>query len=55
MLIFERQTDRMGAGEVQRERETGNLKQTPGFEQAPGFELSAQSLMWGPNSQNVRS
>ena len=32
-----------------RERETQNLKQ------APGSELSAQSQMWGSNSQNIRS
>ena len=32
-----------------RERETQNLKQTP------GSELSAQSLMWGSNPQTVRS
>ena len=37
-----------GAG-MQRERETENRKQ------APGSELSAQSLMWGLNSQTVRS
>ena len=32
-----------------RERETQNLKQ------APGSELSAQSLMWGLNSQAMKS
>ena len=33
----------------QRERETQNLKQTP------GSELSAQGLKWGSNPQTVRS
>ena len=36
------------SGEGQRE-ETQNLKE------APGSELTAQSLMWGSNSQTVRS
>ena len=35
--------------EGQRERETQNLKQTP------GSELSAQSLTWGSNSSTARS
>ena len=37
------------SGEGQRERETRNLKQTP------GSELSAQSLTWGSNPRTVRS
>ena len=36
-------------GEGQRETETQNPKQ------APDSELSALSLMWGSNSQTVRS
>ena len=39
----------MSGGEAERERETQNLKQ------AAGSELSAQSPMWGLNSQTVRS
>ena len=35
----------MGEGQRERERKTQNLKQ------APGSELSAQSPMWGSNSQ----
>ena len=46
MFIFERQSV---IREVQRERETQNLKQ------APGSELSAQSLTRGSNSWTVRS
>ena len=45
----ERQTDRAQVGEVQRERETQNLKQ------ASGSKLSAQSPMQGCNSQTMRS
>ena len=52
MFIFERERERErerdGEG-AERERETRNPKQ------APGSELSAQSLMWGSNSQAVRS
>ena len=55
IFIFERerqrsrQTDRVWAGEGQRERETQNSKQ------APGSELSAKSSSWGSNPQTVRS
>ena len=55
MFIFEtdgetdRQTDRVRAGEEQRERKTQNPKQ------APGSELSAWSLMWGLSSPTARS
>ena len=49
MFIFERETDRVQAGEGQRERETQNLKQ------AQGSKLSAQSLTWDSNSQTLRS
>ena len=51
MFIFERErdTDRAWAGEEQREKETQNPKQ------APVSELSAQSPMWGSNSQTARS
>ena len=41
--------ERTQAGEGQRERETQNLKQSP------GSELSAQSPTWGSNSQIARS
>ena len=44
MFIFERDRDRVQAGDGQREKETQNPKQ------APGSELSAQSLTWGSNS-----
>ena len=47
--IFETERDRDQTGKGQREREAQNRKQ------APGSELSAQSLMWGWNSQTVRS
>ena len=43
MFIFEE------GKEGQTEKETQNPKQ------APGFELSAQSLMWGSNSQTMKS
>ena len=49
MFIFEREGDRVGMGEGQRERETQNLKQ------APGSELLAQSPTWGSNPRTVRS
>ena len=39
----------MSRGGAERERETQNLKQTP------GSELSAQSLTWGSTSGAVRS
>ena len=39
----------VSGGGAERERETQNLKQTP------GSELSAQSLTRGSNSQTVRS
>ena len=45
----DRERERVKAGEGQRERETQNPKQ------APDSELSAQSLMWGSNSQTMRS
>ena len=44
LFIFERDRDRVPAGEGQGERETQNPKQ------APGSELSAQSPMCGSNS-----
>ena len=43
--------DRVQVREGQRERETQN----PNPKQAPGSELSAQSSMWGSNSQTARS
>ena len=51
MFIFERERQSMSMVNMggQRERETQNLKQ------APGSELSAQSPMWGLNSQTMRS
>ena len=49
MFIFDREMDRVGAGEGQRERETQNMKQVP------GSGLSAQSPTWGSNSQTARS
>ena len=54
MFIFERERERVRErartwGRGREERETQNLKQ------APGFELSAQSPMWGLNSQTARS
>ena len=52
MFIFERERDRVWAGEGQRERETQNLKQSP------GSELSAQSPTRGwthpPWDQDLR-
>ena len=45
----DRQTDRVRAGEEQREGETQNPKQ------APGSKLSAQSQTQGSNPQTVRS
>ena len=46
MFIFERERDRQTEHKQagQRERETQNPKQ------APGSELSAQSPMWGSNT-----
>ena len=49
LFIFERERDRMQAGEGQRARETQNPKQ------APGSELSTQSPTQGSGSQTVRS
>ena len=49
IYLFLRDRDRAQVGEGQGENETQNLKQ------APGSELSAQSPMWGSNSQTVRS
>ena len=51
MFIYEREMERKTAqvGEGQREGQKQNPKQ------ALGSELSAQSLMWGSNSQAVRS
>ena len=47
LFIFERETV-SGRG-AEREKETQHLKQ------APGSELSAQRLIWGSNSQALRS
>ena len=49
LFISETERDRAWTGEGQREWETQNPKQ------APGSELSAQSPMWGSNSQTPRS
>ena len=52
MFIYferERKRDRAREGKGQREMETQNLKQ------APGSKLSAQSPMWGSNSQTASS
>ena len=49
LFIFETERDRAWVRKGQRERETQNRKQ------APGSEPSAQSPMWGSNSQTVRS
>ena len=43
LFVKKREKDRAQAGEKQRERETQNVKQTP------GSELSAQSLTRGLN------
>ena len=48
-IFWERKREREKAGEEQKERETENLNE------GPGSELSAQSLMWGLNSQTMRS
>ena len=49
LFIFGRQRQKAHMSrEGQRERETQNLKQ------AAGSELSAQSPMWGLNSQTVK-
>ena len=48
MFIFETERPTASRGGAEREGDT-NLKQ------GPGSELSAQSLMWGSNSQTVRS
>ena len=47
--MYKRERNTAQAGEGQRERETQTLKQTS------GSELSAQSPMWGLNSQAMRS
>ena len=49
IFIFERERDRVRAGEEQRERETQNTKQVP------GSELSAQSPMRDSKPPTVRS
>ena len=49
MFIFEKETECKWERGRERERETQNPKQ------APGSEPSAQSLMWGSNSQTERS
>ena len=50
LFLREREREkRVGVGKGQTERETQNLKQDP------GSELSAQSPMWGSNSQTARS
>ena len=49
LFIFKTERDRAWAGKRQRERETQKWKQ------APGSEPSAQSSIWGSNSQTVRS
>ena len=49
MFIFERDRDRVQAGEGQRERKTQNPKQ------APGSELSAQSPTQGLKLRNCES
>ena len=49
VYLFLRDKETAWAGEKQRERETQNLKQTP------GSELSAQSLTWGLNPRTARS
>ena len=46
---FLRERQSASGGGPERERETQNLKQ------APGSGLSAESQMWGSNSQTVRS
>ena len=45
----ERERETMSKQGRERERKTQNLKQ------APGSDLSVQSLMWGLNSQTMRS
>ena len=47
VYLFLRERDRALAGKGQGERETQNPKQ------APGSEPSAQTPMWGSNSQTV--
>ena len=49
IYFSEAERDRAQVGEEQRERET----QIP--KQAPGSELLARNLMWGLNSQTMRS
>ena len=49
ICLFLRERERASTGEGQREKETQNLKQTP------GSELSAQSPMLGLNPRTVRS
>ena len=49
MFIYLGETERVQAGEGQKERETQNPKQ------APGSELSAQSPMRGSNLQSAGS
>ena len=49
IYFWERERERVQAGEGQKERKTQNLKPTP------GSELSAQSLTQASNSQTVRS
>ena len=39
----------------EREWERGREKETQNPKETPGSELSAQSLMWGPNPGTTRS
>ena len=48
MFIFERETQSMSAEGAESEGDTES-------EQAPGSALSAQSTMWGSNSQAMTS
>ena len=53
MFIFERERKR--ERERKHKQRRGRKSQRQNLKQAPGSELSAQSPMWGLNSQAVRS
>ena len=51
----ERERDRQRDRETEHEQGRGRQRETQNPKQAPGSELSAQSLMWGSNSETGRS
>ena len=55
LLIFEREKQRETETETEHEQGYGRKRETQNPKQASGSELSAQSPMWGSNSQTARS